>query len=74
MTGGLPVDAPDLREKPTLRFLTCGSVDDGKSTLIGRQVEHPARGRAPRVGGRRPGTARPSTSRMASSSTRARGC
>ena len=23
-------------EKPTLRFLTCGSVDDGKSTLIGR--------------------------------------
>ena len=22
-------------EKPTLRFLTCGSVDDGKSTLIG---------------------------------------
>jgi len=28
-----------LREqqgKPTLRFITCGSVDDGKSTLIGR--------------------------------------
>ena len=23
------------RERPTLRFLTCGSVDDGKSTLIG---------------------------------------
>jgi bifunctional enzyme CysN/CysC len=23
-------------EKPLLRFLTCGSVDDGKSTLIGR--------------------------------------
>lgn len=23
-------------KKPTLRFLTCGSVDDGKSTLIGR--------------------------------------
>jgi len=22
--------------RPTLRFLTCGSVDDGKSTLIGR--------------------------------------
>lgn len=22
--------------KPTLRFITCGSVDDGKSTLIGR--------------------------------------
>jgi bifunctional enzyme CysN/CysC len=22
--------------KSTLRFLTCGSVDDGKSTLIGR--------------------------------------
>ena len=24
------------RDKPTLRFITCGSVDDGKSTLIGR--------------------------------------
>jgi len=24
------------RSRPTLRFLTCGSVDDGKSTLIGR--------------------------------------
>ncbi|MFZ4480174.1 MAG: sulfate adenylyltransferase subunit CysN [Rhodoferax sp.] len=23
-------------ERPTLRFITCGSVDDGKSTLIGR--------------------------------------
>ena len=23
---------------PTLRFLTCGSVDDGKSTLIGRML------------------------------------
>ena len=22
--------------KETLRFITCGSVDDGKSTLIGR--------------------------------------
>ena len=26
----------DLAVKPALRFLTCGSVDDGKSTLIGR--------------------------------------
>ena len=26
----------DLTEKSLLRFLTCGSVDDGKSTLIGR--------------------------------------
>ena len=25
-----------LEDKPLLRFLTCGSVDDGKSTLIGR--------------------------------------
>ena len=25
-----------LDERPALRFLTCGSVDDGKSTLIGR--------------------------------------
>ena len=24
------------RDKSLLRFLTCGSVDDGKSTLIGR--------------------------------------
>ena len=29
-----PVSERDLR--PALRFLTCGSVDDGKSTLIGR--------------------------------------
>ena len=28
--------APSPVERPTLRFLTCGSVDDGKSTLIGR--------------------------------------
>ena len=27
---------PVQREKDPLRFLTCGSVDDGKSTLIGR--------------------------------------
>ena len=26
----------DLAKKTQLRFLTCGSVDDGKSTLIGR--------------------------------------
>jgi bifunctional enzyme CysN/CysC len=25
-----------LLQLPPLRFLTCGSVDDGKSTLIGR--------------------------------------
>jgi bifunctional enzyme CysN/CysC len=32
------MDAPSLRAPalPTLRLLTCGSVDDGKSTLIGR--------------------------------------
>ena len=28
--------ASALQARPTLRFLTCGSVDDGKSTLIGR--------------------------------------
>ncbi len=28
--------AADLDTRPALRFLTCGSVDDGKSTLIGR--------------------------------------
>jgi bifunctional enzyme CysN/CysC len=26
----------DAAERPPLRFLTCGSVDDGKSTLLGR--------------------------------------
>src|SRR5215470_10484447 len=26
----------ELDTRPALRFLTCGSVDDGKSTLIGR--------------------------------------
>ncbi len=29
-------NAPGGDEMPILRFLTCGSVDDGKSTLIGR--------------------------------------
>jgi bifunctional enzyme CysN/CysC len=35
---GLALDASRLEDgdKPTLRFVTCGSVDDGKSTLIGR--------------------------------------
>jgi len=28
--------AADVRDRSLLRFLTCGSVDDGKSTLIGR--------------------------------------
>ncbi len=28
--------APSVSDKTLLRFLTCGSVDDGKSTLIGR--------------------------------------
>ncbi|MGY3448975.1 sulfate adenylyltransferase subunit CysN [Bradyrhizobium sp. USDA 4353] len=27
---------PHAQDKPTLRFVTCGSVDDGKSTLVGR--------------------------------------
>ena len=29
-------DFPDAPQRDLLRFLTCGSVDDGKSTLIGR--------------------------------------
>ena len=29
-------DTDERDRRPTLRFLTCGSVDDGKSTLIGR--------------------------------------
>ncbi|MGC4082245.1 MAG: hypothetical protein QM736_09105 [Vicinamibacterales bacterium] len=28
--------SPDQQAKTILRFITCGSVDDGKSTLIGR--------------------------------------
>jgi bifunctional enzyme CysN/CysC len=36
MTASPSSDASSLVERPTLRFLTCGSVDDGKSTLIGR--------------------------------------
>ena len=41
MPAGLPsihdAAAPDAAvDRPLLRFLTCGSVDDGKSTLIGR--------------------------------------
>jgi GTPase len=28
----------ELAENGLLRFLTCGSVDDGKSTLIGRLI------------------------------------
>ena len=30
------VEAAEFAARPPLRFLTCGSVDDGKSTLIGR--------------------------------------
>ena len=33
---GAPASFADVAARPTLRFLTCGSVDDGKSTLIGR--------------------------------------
>ena len=28
----------EQRHKRLLRFITCGSVDDGKSTLIGRSI------------------------------------
>jgi bifunctional enzyme CysN/CysC len=31
-----PLQPGPARERGHLRFLTCGSVDDGKSTLIGR--------------------------------------
>src|ERR1044071_7427143 len=30
------IEPPQAADKSLLRFLTCGSVDDGKSTLIGR--------------------------------------
>jgi bifunctional enzyme CysN/CysC len=37
MDGAAPAPLPsDALERGLLRFLTCGSVDDGKSTLIGR--------------------------------------
>jgi bifunctional enzyme CysN/CysC len=38
MTSASPIDdaVPEANRKDLLRFLTCGSVDDGKSTLIGR--------------------------------------
>ena len=39
IVAGVPqtaVDAPPRQERGELRFITCGSVDDGKSTLIGR--------------------------------------
>jgi len=32
----ITISAGRVPQKPLLRFLTCGSVDDGKSTLIGR--------------------------------------
>ena len=36
MSAALSVAAPAPREASLLRILTCGSVDDGKSTLLGR--------------------------------------
>ena len=33
---GIEAYLQNYRDKSLLRFLTCGSVDDGKSTLIGR--------------------------------------
>jgi sulfate adenylyltransferase subunit 1 len=33
---GTPAATPDEQHRAALRFITCGSVDDGKSTLIGR--------------------------------------
>ena len=36
--GNSAASAPIYREKTLLRFITCGSVDDGKSTLIGRML------------------------------------
>ena len=31
-----PISQPNAEEKDLLRFITCGSIDDGKSTLLGR--------------------------------------
>jgi bifunctional enzyme CysN/CysC len=35
---GAAAFTPDAGERTLLRFITCGSVDDGKSTLIGRML------------------------------------
>ena len=35
-SGSIPAVTTGMSGQPTLRFITCGSVDDGKSTLIGR--------------------------------------
>ena len=37
-TAALEAWLAEQTDKGLLRFLTCGSVDDGKSTLIGRQI------------------------------------
>ena len=49
-------EARDLAapQKGMLRFLTCGSVDDGKSTLIGRLVQRQLNGVPGYVGGHGP--------------------
>ncbi|MDW5537322.1 adenylyl-sulfate kinase [Azospirillum sp. NL1] len=36
LPGGSPGSSPGSPQRGLLRFITCGSVDDGKSTLIGR--------------------------------------
>jgi bifunctional enzyme CysN/CysC len=36
--GAAPALAASVQDKALLRFITCGSVDDGKSTLIGRML------------------------------------
>jgi bifunctional enzyme CysN/CysC len=38
MSAAFSVTAPAIREASLLRLLTCGSVDDGKSTLLGRML------------------------------------
>ena len=38
MSAALSIAAPPVREASLLRLLTCGSVDDGKSTLLGRML------------------------------------
>jgi bifunctional enzyme CysN/CysC len=38
MSAALSLTAPAIRQASLLRLLTCGSVDDGKSTLLGRML------------------------------------
>ena len=77
----MPLSSPEAQALPSdkglLRFLTCGSVDDGKSTLIGRLLlrrpgdpRRPVRGAASRSRGASARPATISTSRCCSTASK----